>query len=64
MDRGMPGHQEKVAAFRKTVHMSKRTAKGKPHPAIAWAQKVQHLDITNCRIKYSLSFNFLPGRIA
>ena len=61
--------KKKVATFWKTAHVSKRTANGKPHPAITWAQKAQHLDITNrglsgCIINYSLSSNFLPGRIA
>ena len=61
--------KKKVATFWKTAHVSKRTANGKLHPAITWAQKAQHLDITNrglsgCIINYSLSSNFLPGRIA
>ena len=61
--------KKKVATFWKTAHVSKGTAKGKPHPASIWGQKVQHLDITNsglsgCIISYSLSSNFLPGRIA
>ena len=61
--------KKKVATFWKMAHVSKRTANGKPHPAITWAQKVQHLDITNrglsgCIINYSLGSNFLPGRIA
>ena len=61
--------KKKVATFWKTAHVSKRTANGKPHPAITWAQKAQHLDITNrglsgSIINYSLSSNFLPGRIA
>ena len=61
--------KKKVATFWKTAHVSKRTANGKPHPAITWAQKAQHLDITNrglsgCMINYSLGSNFLPGRIA
>ena len=61
--------KKKVATVWKTAHVSKRTANGKPHPAITWAQKAQHLDITNrglsgSIINYSLSSNFLPGRIA
>jgi len=61
--------KKKVATFWKTAHVSKRIANGKPHPAITWAQKAQHLDITNrglpgCMINYSLSSNFLSGRIA
>ena len=61
--------KKKVATFWKTAHVSKRIANGKLHPAITWAQKAQHLNITNrglpgCMINYSLSSNFLSGRIA
>ena len=61
--------KKKVATFWKTAHVSKGTAKGKPHPAITLGQKAQRLDITyrglsGCIINYSLSSNFLPGRIA
>ena len=65
----MPGHQEKSCNFLEDGSREQETANGKPHPAITWAQKAQHLDITNrglsgCIINYSLSSNFLPGRIA
>ena len=61
--------KKKVATFWKTAHVSKGTAKGKPNPAITLGQKAQRLDITyrglsGCIINYSLSSNFLPGRIA
>ena len=61
--------KKKVVTFWKTAHVRKWTAKGKPHPPITLAQKAQHLDITNrglsgSIINYSLSSNFLPGRIA
>ena len=39
--------KKKVATFWKTAHVSKRTANGKLQPAFTWAQKAQHLDITN-----------------
>ena len=39
--------KKKVATFWKGTFVSKGTAKGKPHPAIPWGQKAQHLNITN-----------------
>ena len=39
--------KKKVATVWKTTHVSKGTTKGKPHPAITWCQKAQHLDIAN-----------------